>query len=121
MSKYVVERADSNVRIKGSCGTSSATTKSRLKFGIRNVRQQIIPIALEVLVPDLGASIFLVGALAEKGVKCDFFSSPPAIIHESNVFPLSTEVPRMYIINRVVDGMDFGRAGGQTANIPHED
>ena len=34
ISKYVVEKADCSVRIKGSCGTSSATKKGTLKFGI---------------------------------------------------------------------------------------
>ena len=66
-SQYVVKRSDCNIRIKGSCGMSSANTKGTLLFGIRNDRNQIVPVSLEVLlVRDLGANKFSVGALKEK-------------------------------------------------------
>ena len=78
-SQYVVKRSDWNTRIKGSCGMSSANTKGTLQFGIRNDRYQI-PVSLQVLlVRDLGANIFSVGALKEKGVLCDLMSTPPAL------------------------------------------
>ena len=49
ISQHVVETPDCNGRIKGSCGTSSATKKGTLKFGIRNVQDKTIPVSLEVL------------------------------------------------------------------------
>ena len=100
ISKHVVEKAHCSVRIKGSCGKSSSTEKGTLKFGILNAQGQVIPVALEVLlVRDLGASIVSVGALAEKGVKCNLLSTHPVLLHGANDFPISTEVPRMYVVN----------------------
>ena len=87
ISKHMVEKADSSVRIKGSCGKSSTTKKGTLKFGIRNTQDQVIPVASEVLlVRDLGASIFSVGALAEKGVKYNLLSTPSAPMKGQAVF-----------------------------------
>ena len=104
-SQYVVKRSDCNIRIKGSCGMSSANTKGTLQFGIRNDRNQIVPVSLEVLlVRDLGANIFSVGALKEKGVLCDLMSTPPALRSGKHVFPVSTEIPRMYVVNIILDG-----------------
>ena len=113
ISKHVVEKADCSVRIKRSCGTSSATMKGTLKFGIRNAQDQVIPVALEVLlVRDLGVSIYSVGALAEKGVKCNLLSTPPILLHGTNAFPISTEVPRMCVVNIILD--DVNLDGPQT-------
>lgn len=84
---------------------SSANTKGTLQFGIRNDRNQIVPVSLEVLlVRDLGANIFSVGALKEKGVLCDLMSTPPALRSGKHVFPVSTEIPRMYVVNIILDG-----------------
>ena len=113
ISKHVVEKTDCSVRIKGSCGTSIATKKGTLIFGIQNTQDQVILVALEVvLVPDLGASIFSVGAQAEKGVKCNLLSTPPVLLHGTNVFPIETEVPRMYVVNIMLD--DVNLDGPQT-------
>ena len=65
-----------------------------------------------LLVRDLGASIFSVGALAEKGVKCNLLSTPPVLLHGTNVFTISTEVPRMCVVNVILD--DVNLDGPQT-------
>ena len=99
ISKQVIKLIDCDVRIIGSCGTSNTTKKGSLKFGVRNAQDQVIPVALEVLlVRNLGANIFSVGALAEKGVKCDLLSTPPALRHGNHTFPISTAIPRMYVV-----------------------
>lgn len=109
MSQQVLDPADCAVRIIGSCGTSNATKKGTLKFGIRNDQNKIVPVALEVLlVQNLGANIFSVGALAEKGVMCDFMSTPPAIRNGTHVFPMSKEVPRMYVVKIFIDDVNLG-------------
>ena len=65
-------------------------------FRLRNERGELVAINLEALiVPNLGASIFSVGALHEKGVKLDLLSVPPVLRHGNHAFPISTEVPRM--------------------------
>ena len=108
ISKYVVKKADCSVRIKGSCGTSSETKKGTLKFVLQNAKDQVIPVALEVLlVRDLGASIFSVGALAEKGVKCNLLSTPPVLLHGTNAFPISTEVPCVCVVNIILDDVNL--------------
>ena len=85
ISKHVVETSDCNVRIKGSCGTSSATKKATIKFGIGHAQDKIICIALDVkLVRDLGATIFSFGVLTEKGGKCDRLSTLPVFRHGMN-------------------------------------
>ena len=84
---------------------SSASTKGTLQFRIRNDRNQIVPVSLEVLlVRDLEANIFSVGALKKKGVLCDLTSTPPALRSGKHVFPVSTEIPRMYVVNIIFDG-----------------
>ena len=108
ISKQVIKLTDWDVRIIGSCGTSNATKKGTLKFGIRNAQDQIIPVALEVLlVCNIGANIFSVGALAEKGVKCDLLSTPPALRHGNHAFPISTAIPRMYVVNIIIDAVSL--------------
>ena len=82
ISKQVIKLTDCDVSVIGSCGTSNATKKGTLKFGVRNFQDQLIRIALEVLlVRNLGTNIFSVGAFAEKGVKCDLMSTTPALRH----------------------------------------
>ena len=59
---------------------------------------------LEVqIVPNLGASIFSVGALHEKGVKLDLLSVPPVLRYGNHAFPISTQVPRMYVVHILPD------------------
>ena len=108
ISKQLIKLTDCDVRIIGSCGTSNATKKGMLKSGIRIAPDQIIPVALEVLlVRNLGPNIFSVGALAEKGVKCDLLSTPPALHHGNNTFPISTAIPRMYVVNIIIDDVSL--------------
>ena len=62
ISKPVIKLTDCDVRLIGSCGTSNEAKKGTLKFGVRNAQDQIIPVALEVLlVRNLGANTFSVG------------------------------------------------------------
>ena len=79
--QHVVNKIDGSVRVKGSCGLSSASSKGTLSFRLRYDRGELVPIHLEVLlVPKLltGASMFSVGAVHEKGVKLDLLSNPQA-------------------------------------------
>eukprot|EP00903_Cladosiphon_okamuranus_P021851 g20088.t1 len=109
LSHHVLNPVDCAVRIIGSCGTSDATKKGTLKFGVRNDQDQVVRVALEVLlVRGLGANILSVGALAEKGVMCDLMSTPPALRTGNQVFPLSTAVPRMYVLNVIIDDVNLG-------------
>ena len=114
LCQHVVNTTACSVRIKGSCGLSSATSKGTLVFRLRNERGELVAINLEVLiVPNLGASIFSVGALHEKGVKLDLLSVPPVLRYGNHAFPISTEVPRMYIVHIVPDAQEI------TLNIFH--
>ncbi|CAB1119293.1 unnamed protein product [Ectocarpus sp. CCAP 1310/34] len=112
MSKHVRDPVDCAVRIIGSCGTSNATKKNgTIKFGILNVKNTVVPVAVEVLlVRNLGANILSVGALAEKGVMCDLLSTPPALRHGNHVFPISTAVRRMYVVNVIIDDVNLDAA-----------
>ena len=94
--QHVVNTTACSVRIKRSCGLSSVTSKGTLAFQLPKERGGLVAINLEVLiVPNLGASIFPVGALHEKGVKLDLFSVPPVLRYGNHAFPISTQVPRM--------------------------
>ena len=90
LSQHAVETSDCNVRIKGSCGTSSGTKKGTLKFGICNAQDKIIPVALEVLL-----------------VKCDLSSTPPVLRHGTNSFPISTKVPRVYVVKIILNDVNL--------------
>ena len=108
ISKQVIKLIDCDVRIIGSCGTVNATKNGTLKLGVRNAQDEIIPLVLEVpLVRNLGANIFSVGALADKGVKCGLLSTPPALRHGSHTFPISTATPLMYVVNIIVDDVNL--------------
>ncbi|CAB1121335.1 unnamed protein product [Ectocarpus sp. CCAP 1310/34] len=108
MFKHVLNPVDCAVRIIGSCGTSSATKKGTLKFGIRNAHEEVVKVGLNVLlVRDLGTNILSVGALAEKGLKCDLISTLPALRRGDRTFPISTAVPRMYMMNVIVDDLNL--------------
>lgn len=65
---------------------------------------------------DLGTRIFSVGAPAEKEGIYDLLSNPAATIRGMKSFPISKEVPRMYVINKVVDGENLE---GPVANNKH--
>ena len=105
---HVVNQIYCSVRIKGSCGLSSATSKGTVLLRIRNDRDELVPINLEVLVVlNLGASIFSVGALHEKGANLDLLSVPPVLRHDNHAFPISTEVPRVYVFHIVPDTQEM--------------
>lgn len=59
------------------------------------------------MVRDLGANILSVGASAEKGVKCDLLSTPPALHHGGQAYPISTAVPGMYVVNVIIDDVNL--------------
>ena len=64
------DQTDCDGRIIGSYDTSNAIKKGTLSFGVQTAQDQIIPVALEVLlVRNVGANIVSVRVLAEKGVK----------------------------------------------------
>ena len=66
-----------------------------------------------LIVPNLGASIFSVGTLHEKGVKLDLLSVPLVLRYGNHAFPISTRVPRMYVVHTVPDAQEI------TQNIFH--
>ena len=77
-------------------------------FRLRNKRGELTAINLEVLiVPNLGASIFSVGALHEKGVRLDPLSVPPVLRYGNHAFLISTEVPRVYVVHIVPDAQQW--------------
>ena len=83
-------------------------------FRQRNERGELVAINLEVLiVPNLGASTFSVGALHEKGVKLGLLSVPPVLRYVNHTFPISTEVRQMYVVHIVPDAQET------TQNICH--
>ena len=80
LCQHAANKIDCSGRVKGSCGLPSATSKGTLACRLRNDRGELVPIHLEVLVvPDLGASAFSVGALHDKGVKLDLLSNAPCL------------------------------------------
>lgn len=67
-------------------------------FSLNNQYGQLVRISVEVVVvPNLEANVFPVGALQERGVKVDLVPSPPALHSGPHTFPLSTEVPRLFV------------------------
>ena len=59
LCQHVVNTTACSVSIKGSCGVSSATSKGKLAFRLRNERGELVAINLEVLIVlNIGASIF---------------------------------------------------------------
>ena len=55
---------------------------------------------------NLGATICSVVGLAKK-VKCDLLSTPPVLRHGKNSVPISTKVPRMYVVNTILDDVNL--------------
>ena len=107
LCQQVTNKTDCDVRVIGSCGLSSATSKGTLAFRARNGRGELVTIHLEVLiVPDIGASAFTVGMLQEKEVKFDLLSNPPVLRHGNAAFPISTKVPRMFVLPIFLDGQE---------------
>ena len=47
------------------------------------------------------------GDLAGKGVKCDLLSIPPVLRHGTNYYPISTNVPRMYVVSIILDDVNL--------------
>ena len=65
---------------------------------------------LEVsIVPNLGASVFSVGALHEKRVKLDLMAGPPVLCDGNSAFPVSTEYLRMFVLRILLNGQDESR------------
>ena len=72
--------------------TFERNVQGELVFRLRNERGEMVPISLEVLIVlNLGASIFSVMALHEKGVKLDLSSLPPVLRKGKHAFSISTE------------------------------
>ena len=103
LSIHTVNKVNCSVRIKWPCGLSSATSKGTLLFRIRNDRDEVVPINLAELVPNLGASVFSIGVRHGKGVKLDLLSVPSVLRHGNHAFPISAELPRMYVLHIVPD------------------
>ena len=55
---------------------------------------------------NLGANIIYVGALADKGVKCDSLSALLALRHANHSFVMSTAIPRMFAVNTIIDDVN---------------
>ena len=105
--QHVTDKIDCDVRLNGSCDLSSATSKGTLAFRARNDRRELVAIHREVLiVPDLGASVFSIGVLQDKGVRLDLLSNPPVLRHDNAAFPISTKVPRMFVLHIFLDGKE---------------
>ena len=80
LCQHVVNKIDSCMRVRGSCSVTAARTKDTLAFGVRNDRGELVPVHVEVsILPNLGASVFSVGALNEKGEKLDLMANPPVL------------------------------------------
>ena len=110
LCQHVVNKIDCCMRIRGSCGVTTARTKSTLAFRARNDGGELVPIHPEVLiVPNLGASVFSVVALHEKGVKLDLMANPPVLRDGNSAFPVSTEYPRMFVLRILLNGQDKSR------------
>ena len=101
------------MRVRGSCGVTTARTKGTLAFRVRNDRGELVPIHLEVItVPNFlfsGTNVILVGALNEKGVNLDLMADPPVSRDANSAFPVSTEYPRTFVPRILLNGHDKSR------------
>lgn len=105
--QHEVNKIDCSVYVEGSCGLPSATSKGTLAFRTRKYRVGLVPTHLDVtIVPGLGASVFSVGTLHDKGVKLDLLCNPPVIRDGNDAFPISTKVPRMFVLHILVNGQE---------------
>ena len=76
----------------------------------------MVPLHLEVLlIPHLGASVFPVGVLHEKGVQLGLLFNPPVLRDANNAIPISTGVPRMFALDILLDGQEEPHHISQTA------
>lgn len=108
--QHVVNKIDCCVRIKGSCCRTTARTKGTPACRVRNDRGESVPIRLEVLyVPNLGASVFSVEAIHEKGVKLHLMDKPPDLRDGYSAFSISTEYPRMIVLRIILNGKEKSR------------
>ena len=110
LCQHVVNKIDCCMRVRGSCGLTTARTKGTLAFREQNDRGKLVPMHLEILtVPNLGAGVLAVGALHEKGVKLDLKANPPVFRDGNSAFPVSTEYPRMSVLPILLNGQDKSR------------
>ena len=94
----------------------SAALKGTPAFRVRIDRGELIPIHLQALiVPDLGACVFSVGALYEKEMKLDLLSNPPVPRDGNGAFPVSTEIPQMFVLHVLLDGQKESQYASRTA------
>ena len=78
LCQHVVNKIDCSMHVRGYCRVTTARPKGILAFRVRNDQGELVPVPLNVsIVPNLGASVFSVGALNEKGVKPDLTANPP--------------------------------------------
>ena len=74
-----------------------------MHFKLRTVDERHISVHLEVLiVPKLGADLFSVGALEEKGVRLNLLRDPPVLEFDNKVFPVSKEIKRMFVLPVII-------------------
>ena len=59
-----------------------------------------------VVVPNLGASVFSVGALHEKEVKLDLMANSPVLRDGNSASPVSTAYPWMFVLRILLHGRD---------------
>ena len=105
--QHVINKIDCDVRVSGSRGISTATSKGTLSFRFRNDRGELVPIHLEALIaPDLGASVFSVGALQQNGVTSNLLSIPQIRRHGNAAFLVSTNVLRIFVLHIFLDGQE---------------
>ena len=110
LCQHVVNKIDCCMHVRGSCGVTTARTKGTLAFHVRHDRGELVPVHLEVLiVPNLRASVFSVGALNEKVVKLDLMAYPPVLHDGNSAFPVSTEYPRTFVLRVLLNGRDQSR------------
>ena len=110
LCQHAVNKIDCCMRVRGSCGVTTARTKGTLVFRVGNDRGELVPVHLEVLiVPNSGSSVFSVGALREKVAKLDLMANPPVLRGGNSAFPVSTEYPRMFVLRILLNGQDKSR------------
>ena len=110
LCQHVVNKIDCCMRVRGSCGVTTARTKGTLAFRARNDRGKLVPIHLEVvIVPNLEASVLSVGVLHEKRVELDLMDNPTVLRDGNCEFPVSTEYPRVFILPILLNGQDKSR------------
>ena len=102
---HVADKIDCSVRFEGSCGLSSATSNGTLAFRARNDRGEADT--------DPGGSAncpwgeFVSGRNAPRGKrKVDLLSGPPVLRDSNGSFPISAQVPRMFVPHILLGGQE---------------